>query len=344
MLEVAVVILNWNGKHLLEEYIPTLLAYTTFKGADIVVADNGSDDASVSFLKIHFPSVKVLELGKNYGFAGGYNRALQRLEARYFVLLNSDVEVTSGWLDPLIRFMDDHPEAGACMPKIKSLHEKNKFEYAGAAGGFLDKYGYPFCRGRIFDVTEEDQGQYDTVRRVFWASGACMVVRAEAFYDSRGLDVDFFAHMEEIDLCWRMQRCGYQLYAVPQSVVYHLGGASLHEENPQKTYFNFRNNLYLLYKNLPTKSLWKVLFVRLILDGVASLKFLAGLQYRHHLAVWRAHLYFWSHLGMLRKKRKEMLPDRSGSVYGIFPLSIVFQFYIKRKHNFNDLKGRNLST
>lgn len=338
MSSIAVVILNWNGKHLLEQFIPPLLKYTQRNDTGIVVADNGSDDDSVSFIKANYPAVKILALGRNYGFAGGYNHALTQIEAEYFVLLNSDVEVTPGWLDPLIRFMDAHPDAGACMPKIKSLREKTMFEYAGAAGGFIDKYGYPFCRGRILHVVEKDRGQYDSVRKIFWASGACLMVRAEAYRSLGGLDIDFFAHMEEIDLCWRMQHAGYSVYVIPVSVVYHMGGTSLRQGNPRKTYLNFRNDLLLLYKNLPSRRLWKVLLIRVILDGIAAVKFLFELRFRHHIAVWKAHIFFWGHLKMLRVKRKNILPpDRTISPDGIYQRSIVFRFYIQGKRTFSSL-------
>ncbi len=343
MIKAAIVILNWNGKKLLGEFLPVLLRYTDVGKTEIVVADNGSTDTSVLFVKDKFPQVRVIELGANYGFAGGYNRALKQVDSTYYVLLNSDVEVTEGWLDTLIRFMDENPGTGACMPKIRSFREKTKFEYAGASGGFIDKYGYPFCRGRIFNNTEEDHGQYDTPVKVFWTSGACMMIRSEVYWQTGGLDEDFFAHMEEIDLCWRMQRAGYNAYVIPSAMVYHVGGASLHEANPQKTYLNFRNDLFILYKNLPDNRLCKVLFVKLILDGVAALKFLASLQPTHHLAVWRAHFYFWRHLKKLRVKRKlvNRLPERN--ISGIYKKNIVFQYYIKGIRTFSVLKQKDFT-
>ncbi len=341
MTKVAVVILNWNGENLLKKFLPVLVKYSDREDTEIIVADNGSEDGSVAFVTENYSRVRVIALGENYGFAGGYNRALQQVEAGYYVLLNSDVEVTRGWLDPLVDFMDSHPEAGACMPKIKSYREKEKFEYAGAAGGFIDRFGYPFCRGRIFNAIEEDRGQYDTPMRVFWASGACMMVRADVYHEQRGLDPDFFAHMEEIDLCWRMQRSGHMVYALPASVLYHVGGASLNEANPRKTYLNFRNDLFLLFKNLPKDKLWKVLLVRLILDGVAALKFLAELQFRHHLAVWKAHVFFWRHLRMLREKRKQLSGLSDGPVYGVYKKNIVYRYYIKGIRAFSGLQEKD---
>ncbi len=338
MTKTAVVILNWNGKELLERFLPVVLEYSRRADTEVIVADNGSQDDSVSFVGERFSSVRIIDLGYNYGFAGGYNRALEQVEAQYYVLLNSDVEVTAGWLEPLEAFMDEHPAAGACMPKIRSFREKEKFEYAGAAGGYIDRFGYPFCRGRIFNTLEEDRGQYDTPARIFWASGACMMVRAEVYHRLKGLDTDFFAHMEEIDLCWRMQRAGYEVYSLPQSVVYHVGGASLNEASPVKTYLNFRNDLFLLHKNLPRKRLKKVLFVRLVLDGVAALKFLAGLQVRHHLAVWKAHFYFWGHLRMLREKRKQLASLSEGPVYGMYGKNIVYRYFIKGIRFFSELR------
>jgi len=341
MTKVAIVILNWNGKTLLEKFLPVVIENSGVEDTEIIVADNGSEDESVAFVKDKFPEVSIIELGKNYGFAGGYNRALQQVEAEYYVLLNSDVEVTPAWLNPLTDFMDKHPKVGACMPKIKSYKEKKKFEYAGAAGGFIDKYGYPFCRGRIFNAIEEDRGQYDIPMRVFWASGACMMVRANAYHGQRGLDPDFFAHMEEIDLCWRLQRAGYEVYAIPASVVFHVGGASLNEADPRKTYLNFRNDLFLLFKNLPQKRLWKVLLIRLILDGVAALKFLAGLQFRHHLAIWKAHFYFWGHRRMLREKRKLLAGLSDDPVYGVYRKNIVYRYYIKGIRAFSGLQEKD---
>jgi GT2 family glycosyltransferase len=337
MAEVAVVILNWNGQSLLERFVP-LLAERTTGDVELVVADNGSEDGSVAWLEEHFPQVRVIALDRNYGFAEGYNRALEQVEAEYFVLLNSDVEVGEGWLEPMREFMESQPRAGACMPKILSLKERDRFEYAGASGGFIDKFGYTFCRGRLFNVLEEDRGQYDHLIPVFWASGACMMVRAKAWQEAGGLDQDFFAHMEEIDLCWRMQLAGYGIFVVPAARVWHLGGATLNEANPRKTYLNFRNNLYLLYKNTAAGSLFRIMSIRLLLDGVAALKFLAGLEWGHHLAVWRAHLSFWKNLGSLKKKRKTIRHDLSISLKGVYPRSLVSRFFLHGEKTFSELK------
>ncbi len=337
MAKVAVVILNWNGRELLERFVP-LLVERTCKEAELIVADNGSQDDSVAWLAKHYPQVRVIALDRNYGFAEGYNRALQQVEAEHFVLLNSDVEVGEGWLEPLVQFMEDHPRAGACMPKILSLKERDRFEYAGAAGGFIDRYGYTFCRGRIFNVMEEDRGQYDSVMPVFWASGACMMVRASVWRETGGLDPAFFAHMEEIDLCWRIQRAGSGIYVVPGSRVWHQGGATLDEADPRKTYLNFRNNLFLMYKNLPSGRLFRTLAVRLLLDGVAALKFLAGLEWGHFVAVWKAHISFWRSLPELKMKRAAIPPDTGATPAGIYPHMLISRFFLHGEKKFSELK------
>ena len=274
MKKISVVILNWNGVGMLQKFLPGVVKHSQGEEVEICVADNASTDDSVAYLEANFPDVRLIVLDKNYGFAEGYNRALQQVEAEYVVLLNSDVEVTPHWLDPLVEYMDAHPEVAACQPKIRSERNKEYFEYAGAAGGYLDKYGYPFCRGRIFDVVEKDQGQYDTVQPIFWATGAALFIRWRDYQEVGGLDERFFAHMEEIDLCWRLRSRGRGIVCIPQSVVYHVGAATLKKENPRKTFLNFRNNLLMLYKNLPEKDLKHVMFVRGILDGVATLVFL----------------------------------------------------------------------
>ena len=290
----AVIILNWNGSRLLRRYLPSVSANTGAVGR-VIVADNGSSDDSLRVLRSEFPRVEVWAFPENYGFAGGYNRALSRaLEQgyEYTVLLNSDVETPAGWLEPLVSFLDTHPEVGAVQPKILSDEHRDTFEYAGASGGFLDKHGYPYCRGRIFGTCEKDHGQYDDPIQVFWATGAALTVRTRAYADAGGLDEDFFAHMEEVDRCWRVQRQGWQLWAVPQSVVYHLGGGSLPAGNPRKTYLNFRNNLLLLHKNLPDSTRRRKLFVRRLLDTVAWAKFVATFDWKNAAAVFRAHRHF----------------------------------------------------
>jgi GT2 family glycosyltransferase len=267
---IAVVILNFNGAEMLRAFLPSVVDYSP--EAEVIVADNCSTDASAQVMREEFPAVRYIQLEKNYGFADGYNRALAQVEAEYFLLLNSDVEVTQGWLAPMLEYMDSHPDVAACQPKLLSYKNKKEFEYAGACGGFIDKYGYPYCRGRIFDTVEEDKGQYDSVAELFWATGAALMIRAEDYRAAGGLDGTFFAHMEEIDLCWRLRSRGRGIVCIPQSCVYHVGGATLNKSNPRKTYLNFRNNLLMLYKNLPENEFRHVMFVRALLDYVAAFK------------------------------------------------------------------------
>ena len=267
---IAVVILNFNGAEMLRAFLPSVVDYSP--EAEVIVADNCSTDASAQVMREEFPAVRYIQLEKNYGFADGYNRALAQVEAEYFLLLNSDVEVTQGWLAPMLEYMESHPGVAACQPKLLSYKNKKEFEYAGACGGFIDKYGYPYCRGRIFDTVEEDKGQYDSVAELFWATGAALMIRAEDYRAAGGLDGTFFAHMEEIDLCWRLRSRGRGIVCIPQSCVYHVGGATLNKSNPRKTYLNFRNNLLMLYKNLPENELSHVMFVRALLDYVAAFK------------------------------------------------------------------------
>lgn len=292
MKPIAVIILNWNGEKLLREFLPSVVANTPEDIADVIVADNGSTDGSIPLLEKEFPQVKILRFEENLGFAGGYNRAIAETGYRFTLLLNSDVETPVGYLEPLYEFMSNHPEVGAVQPKILSYTEKTKFEYAGASGGFIDRNGYPYCRGRIFDSVEEDHGQYDSPTEVFWATGAALFVRTDIYEKAGGLDERFFAHMEEIDLCWRMKTMGYQLWCIPQSVVYHLGGGSLPAENPKKTYLNFRNNLLLLHKNLPEKVKRTALRRRRLLDTLAFCKFLATFDFPNARAILRAHRDF----------------------------------------------------
>ncbi|MBO5787829.1 MAG: glycosyltransferase family 2 protein [Bacteroidaceae bacterium] len=286
MSKVAVVILNYNGEEMLGRFLPSVVENSP--GADIIVADNASTDGSVAFVKDNFPSVKIVLLDRNYGFAGGYNRALEKVAADYVLLLNSDVEVTPGWLEPLVALLDADSSIVACQPKILDFKRKTHFEYAGAAGGFIDRYGYPYCRGRLFDTVEEDKGQYDVPCDIFWATGAALLVRAAAYRAAGGLDECFFAHMEEIDLCWRLRSRGYRIVCEPRSVVYHVGGATLSAGNPKKTYLNFRNNLLMLYKNLPACELGKVMRMRCLLDYVAALKFAVTGEWLHCRAVLKA--------------------------------------------------------
>jgi hypothetical protein len=330
-MRVAVVILNWNGKSFLEKFLPGVIEHSP--EATVYVADNASTDDSVEFLQRSFPNIEQILIDKNLGFAAGYNRALENLSEEFFVLLNSDVEVTSNWLQPLIELMDSDDLVAACQPKVLQYDRKTHFEYAGAAGGFIDKLGYPFCRGRIFDTLEHDSGQYDSVQEVFWATGACLVFRSSIYHKLGGLDSDFFAHMEEIDLCWRTKRAGLKIMVQPKSVVYHVGGGTLSRSNPQKTFLNFRNGLELLAKNLPKNRLISTFFLRLILDGVAGLKFLLSGNVADFWAIIRAHFAFYGRL-------KSTLAKRSGNFPNISPLynrSIVVAYYLRGKKRFNDL-------
>lgn len=292
MKKVAVIILNWNGEKLLREFLPSVIATTDSTIADVIVADNGSTDSSVELLRNEFPQVKVLEFSENFGFAEGYNRAIKETNYPYTILLNSDVATTDGWVNPLYEQMEANPNIGACQPKIRAYTNKSHFEYAGAAGGFIDCNGYPYCRGRIFDSVEEDKGQYDDIIPIFWATGAALMVRSELYLKVGGLDKDFFAHMEEIDLCWRILLTGSDIVAVPQSTVFHLGGGSLPASNPRKTYLNFRNNLLMLHKNLPDSTRGKKLFVRRLLDTIAWAKFMATFDFKNANAILKAHRDF----------------------------------------------------
>lgn len=289
---VAVIILNWNGENLLRRFLPDVIKSTDSNIADIIVADNGSTDNSVKVLRTEFPEVKLIEFSENYGFAEGYNRAINATQYKYTVLLNSDVATTPEWINVLYDYMEDNPQVGACQPKIRSVEESEKFEYAGASGGFLDCNGYPYCRGRIFSTVECDRGQYDDIISIFWATGAALMVRSELYISAGGLDKDFFAHMEEIDLCWRILLSGYDIKAIPGSVVYHLGGGSLPASNPRKTYLNFRNNLLLLHKNLPDATRCKKLFRRRLLDTIAWIKFILTFDFKNANAILKAHSDF----------------------------------------------------
>lgn len=333
MTHTAVVILNFNGAHFLRAFLPSVIAHSN--QAAIVVVDNGSTDGSQALVRDHFSTITLLDLGQNWGFCGGYNRALAQIKADYYVLLNSDVEVTPGWLAPLVHWLDEHPATAAVQPKIKAQKQKKYFEYAGAAGGFVDALGYPFCRGRIFHHTEEDAGQYDQARPVFWASGACMVVRASVFHAVGGLDEDYFAHMEEIDLCWRLNRSGYEVWCLPASHVFHVGGGTLAVGNSQKTYLNFRNGLSLLYKHTRPGELWWKLPLRVALDWLAALSF-ARLGAKHTWAVLRAHYHFVKSFGRERNKRKA-LATQPYAVTPIYRGSIVREYYLNGIKRFGEL-------
>ncbi|MCQ2310236.1 MAG: glycosyltransferase family 2 protein [Paludibacteraceae bacterium] len=330
-MKCSIVILNWNGADILRHYLPSVIEHTDLPDVEIVVADNGSTDDSISVLH-NFPAVRLISLNANYGFAEGYNRALSQVDSEYCVLLNSDVETTENWLAPLLDYMDAHPKVSATMPKIRSDRQRDFFEHAGAAGGMLDKLIYPYCRGRFLDYVEQDNGQYDQVTPVFWTSGACMCVRTGVYKEIGGLDADFFAHMEEIDLCWRMQCRGYQLVCIPQSMIYHWGGGSLQYESPHKTYLNFRNCLLMMYKNLPHCQLWKVFIWRFILDYLAAVHLLFTGKVSNATAVVRARIDFWRMRPNFVSKRHDNL-QKAIVPYPetISNRSILFDYYFRRK-------------
>lgn len=339
---VAVVILNWNGKHWLKQFLPSVLA-TNYSQAYVYVADNGSTDGSIEYVKVNFPSIKLVVNDKNYGFAGGYNKALQQINADYYVLLNSDVAVTSNWLQPLVDCMQASPNVGACQPKILAFNQPLYFEYAGASGGFIDAYGYPFCRGRIFDTLEEDRQQYNQSIDIFWATGAALCIRADLYHRIGGLDDDFFAHMEEIDLCWRIKRAGYHIKVCPEAEVYHVGGGTL-PKSKQKIYLNFRNNLVLLLKNLPRNRLAFILLVRMNLDFVALLKALVAGNWQEVVAIHEAHKHFVGRLRFWYKKRKQSQQQiqkvtigSSTESIGCYTKSMVWQYFIKGKKKYSEL-------
>ena len=330
-MRVALVILNFNGIKWLNQFLPSVVAYSG--EAHIVVADNGSTDNSIDFLRENYPQVQIIAFQENLGFCKGYNKALEQLEAEYFVLLNSDVEVSPNWLDKIIDFMDKNPEVSACQPKIKSYYKKTHFEYAGAAGGMLDKWGFAFCRGRIFDSIEQDMGQYEQNTSVFWASGACMCVRANTWKDLGGFDECFFAHFEEIDFCWRVQNTGGNVYYFANSEVFHVGGGTLNATNPQKTFLNYRNNLITLYKNLPEKGKFVFIFFRLILDGISSVVFLKKMQLSHIWAIVKAHFAFYGYVLKNKRPQKQTLNKQTT----LFPKAVVWEYFVKKKKEFREL-------
>ena len=337
MKQTAVVILNYNGAGMLRRFLPSVIKYSP--EASIYVADNGSSDESCDVVRNEFPAVKLMVLDHNYGFAEGYNRALAQVDEEYAVLLNSDVEVTRGWLSPMTQFLDSNPEVAACQPKLLSFKQKDFFEYAGAAGGFIDKWGYTFCRGRIFNTVERDSGQYDDTTDVFWATGAALMIRNEVYKNNGGLDGRFFAHMEEIDLCWRLRSRGYRIACVPQSHVYHVGGATLKKENPQKTYLNFRNNLLMIYKNAPDCQLKKIMLFRKVFDNVAALKFLASGDYAAFKAVRKARRDFKAMSSGYDKARAEnMKLAVTTRIPEVLKSSILYKYYLGFKHTYSSLK------
>lgn len=339
--KVAVVILNWNGAKLMEEFLPSVVDYSPAELAEVIVADNGSTDASVDMLKEKFPAVRIIQLDKNYGFAEGYNQALKQIDNEYTVLLNSDVEVTPGWLDAPLAAMEADSTIVAAQPKIRAQRNKDYFEYAGAAGGYMDIYGYPYCRGRLLHVVEKDEGQYDTPADILWATGACLFIRTTIYKVVGGLDAGFFAHQEEIDMCWRLRSRGYRLVCTPQSVVYHVGGATLQVESPRKTFLNFRNNLLMLYKNLPEKDLKHVMRARFWLDYIAATKFLLCGHVQNAKAVYEARKAFFDMKPEYAEKRRENLAKTTlGTIPELINDSLIIGFYLKGKKKFADINNR----
>ncbi|MBR4229168.1 MAG: glycosyltransferase family 2 protein [Bacteroidales bacterium] len=333
-MKTAVVILNWNGRSMLERFMPSVVQCTE---ADVVVADNGSTDTSVSFLRETYPQVRLIELDRNYGFAGGYNLAFAQLaDYDYYVLLNSDVECTPHWVEPVVGLMEQQPKVAVVQPKLLMYDRKDTFEYAGGAGGFIDSYGYPFCRGRLFSTLERDHGQYDDTRDIFWATGAAMFVRASVWRELGGLDADFFAHMEEIDFCWRVKNAGYRVMYCSDSKLYHVGGGTLPKSNPFKTQLNFRNNLSMLYKNLPDSRLRRVLAMRMMLDRVAALKFLLEGHLGEYRAVRLAHKEYRAWLPQLKAKRAAIQPHEVSQVY---QSPLLVEYYLLGRSRFSQLHG-----
>ncbi|WP_281323998.1 glycosyltransferase family 2 protein [Flavobacterium sp. IMCC34518] len=329
-MKIAVVILNWNGIKLLEQFLPSVIQFSP--EATVYVADNASTDESVAFVKKNFPSVMIVQNKTNQGFAGGYNDALHSIDADIYALVNSDIEVTNNWLKPILETFESETETAIIQPKILDFKKKNYFEYAGAAGGFIDQFGYPFCRGRIFDTLEKDNGQYNDKVDIFWASGACFFIRSTVYKELKGFDEDFFAHQEEIDLCWRAINKEYKIKYISDSIVYHVGGATLQQANPQKTYLNFRNSLLMLTKNLPQNTLFQVLIIRMLLDGIAGIKFVFEGQFTHFWAVIRAHFSFYSLFLKNYKKREK----NQVKIY-FKTRSVVFEYYVKNGTVFVDV-------
>ena len=337
-MSTAIVILNWNGANYLQQFLPFLIQHTSIPDVEIIVADNASTDDSMKIMENSFSGIKTIQLDKNYGFAGGYNMALKQIESDYFVLLNSDVEITSFWLEPLIEFMNKNEQVAACQPKILSYYNRTHFEHAGAAGGFIDKYGFPFCRGRILGIAEEDKGQYNNIIDIFWATGACLMVRSKIFWEVGGLDDDFFAHMEEIDLCWRLKSRGFRIVCIPESSVYHIGGGTLSVENQHKTYLNFRNNLLLLYKNLPENRLKIILFWRFFFDYSAAFQLFVTGKFQNAISVIKARKEYHQIRSKFEAKRNEnMSLTTNHDIPEILQLSIVLSYYLKGKKIYSDI-------
>ena len=341
MKDLAIVILNYNGRAYLEKFLPDVISYSD--DARIIVADNASDDDSVRFLKQNHPSVEIIELPVNLGYSGGYDTVLRKIDADYFCLLNSDVRVTENWLKAVLDLFEKDNNIAAVQPKILSFNEPDTFEYAGAAGGYIDKYGFPFCRGRLFWSFEKDTGQYDDNCEVFWASGACLFIRSKAFMEAGGLDEDFFAHMEEIDLCWRLWGMGYKVMYTGSSLVYHVGGGTLDKENPKKTYLNFRNGLSMVYKNVTAQTLFNRMAMRVLFDLLAFVRFILIFQWNHALAVLRAHAHFFGRLKAQSEKRKNVQAlMRISDIPVIYKESLVLEYFLKGKREFTKLKNFSL--
>ena len=337
--KVAIVILNWNGAKYLEQFLPSVFS-STYSNYEVIIADNASTDDSIRFIKKNYPHIHLIRFAENLGFAKGYNEALRQIEATYYILLNSDVEVTPGWLEPMVSLLEKNKSIAACQPKLLSYSNKNLFEYAGGAGGWLDKYGYPFAKGRIFGVSEEDTGQYDKAEPIFWATGASLFIRAAIFHSMQGFDDYFFAHQEEIDLCWRIQLAGYQVYSCPSSVVYHVGGGTLPKSNSLKTYLNFRNNRIMLSKNLPFSKKLRVLSVRTLLDALSAIKALLAGDPGYFIAILRAHIGFlkW----WLFYKSKSVHPvKKKGKLSGYLDKNIAWLHFIKKKNYFREIVGNS---
>jgi GT2 family glycosyltransferase len=330
-LHIAIVILNWNGKELLSRYLTSVIQYSG--GADIYVADNASTDDSVAFVKANYPSIKIIQNAVNGGYAKGYNDALAHISADVFCLLNSDVEVSKNWLEPITKAFTELPKAAIIQPKILDLKRKDYFEYAGAAGGFIDQLGYPFCRGRIFQALEKDEGQYNDTREIFWATGACMFIKRSVFIEVGGFDEDYFAHQEEVDLCWRAKNAGHQVYYVGTSTIFHLGGSTLSNMNPKKTFLNFRNSLFSITKNLPRRKAFLIIFIRLVLDAVAALRFIFQLKFKHCFAILKAHLSFYKHFREMYRKR-----EKANFILKYYVTkSIVWSHFVHQESDFSAL-------
>ncbi len=337
-MKTAVVILNYNGKNFLEKFLPNVIECSQ-GDAEIIIADNASTDDSVHFLRADFPQIRLIINKENGGFAKGYNDALKLMEAEYYILLNSDIEVTPDWIKPVISLLDTNKDIAAAQPKILDYKNRELFEHAGASGGFIDKYGFPFCRGRVFNVIEKDENQYDEIQEVFWATGAALFIRSHKFWEAGGFSEYFFAHMEEIDLCWRLKNRGNKIYVVPTSKVYHVGGGTLSYMSPFKTYLNFRNNLYLIYRNKREISLFSFVFTRLSLDGLAGIKFITEGKFKHCYQIIRAHVHFYQALPRLRRERLSLInDDLKPNLFGIYPKSIVVDFFKNGLRKFSDLK------